>query len=139
MSYIERRDIHIDKGGGVGLVSVVRQCAKAGCYTLVPVTQRYCAKHQGTYNKQYNQQREQNHHDYIKFYHSKAWKQARQPQLTREPLCEVCLGNGLVSVANTVHHIDDVKEHWNERLNEDNLQSVCKSCHEKIYKGRWSH
>ncbi|WP_112206524.1 HNH endonuclease [Latilactobacillus sakei] len=113
------------------------ECGRVGCHALININDKYCDKHRDFASKEYNRYRQLNQHDYLKFYHSKEWKHARELQLIRQPLCEICLSNDHVTQATTVHHKVETKVDWSLRLSENNLQSVCKSCHEKIYKGRW--
>ncbi|WP_278244315.1 HNH endonuclease [Caldisalinibacter kiritimatiensis] len=60
--------------------------------------------------------------------------------LVKQPLCVECEKNGELTPATVVDHI--VPHHGDEALfwNEDNLQSLCKLCHDrKTAKedGRW--
>lgn len=48
-------------------------------------------------------------------------------------MCEVCEANGIITEGNTVHHIVEVKDDWNKRFDWDNLQVVCKECHNRIH------
>lgn len=69
---------------------------------------------------------------YIKFYHSKDWQQVRKIVLDRDHyLCQVCYRQGLVTPANTVHHIKHLRECWEQRLNLNNLETICLECHNK--------
>jgi 5-methylcytosine-specific restriction enzyme A len=67
------------------------------------------------------------HHN---LYSTAAWRRLRQHQLAVEPLCRMCLASGQVTAANTVDHI---RPHRGDRalfLDPDNLQSLCKHCHD---------
>ena len=75
------------------------------------------------------------------FYKSKAWQRTRAAYLKSVGgLCEPCLERGLYSPAEIVHH----KTHITPKnitdpeitLNWDNLQAVCRSCHERIHTGK---
>ena len=73
-------------------------------------------------------------------YQSTKWKKLRQAKLMQQPLCEICLKNGVVTIADDVHHIDSFLNYsGNQRLNKafdfTNLMSVCKECHGKIHSG----
>ena len=69
-----------------------------------------------------------------KFLHSMAWRKIRAAKLNRDPLCQICLENGLTVPAVLVHHCDE-----NQLNNRDeNLKSLCVSCHEEVHKkDRW--
>lgn len=72
-----------------------------------------------------------------KFYNSKAWKDLRKFVFERDfMLCVPCSKKGLATAAIDVHHIKKVSEHWEERLNQDNLISVCRKCHALLDKGK---
>lgn len=69
------------------------------------------------------------------FYHSKPWEQARDFVIGRDRgMCQRCLREGRVNVGEIVHHktpltpqnIDDPSI----SLNPENLEYVCKECHE---------
>lgn len=70
-----------------------------------------------------------------RFYKSKAWQSTRLAYLkSKGGLCERCLKKGLYVPAEIVHH----KIYIDERsindpmvtLNWDNLEAVCRACHE---------
>lgn len=115
---------------------ILHKCAKSGCNALISVNSQYCKKHINYYSREYDKLRMKNEltRDYRLFYHSKEWRQLRQVKLARNPLCENCLLKHQNTLSTDVHHIDDVFNHWSERLNYDNLQALCKPCHEKIHK-----
>jgi 5-methylcytosine-specific restriction enzyme A len=77
-----------------------------------------------------------------KFYKSKAWQHCRQRVLVRDNhLCQTCLKNGKLTAADMVHHIEELKDKPDLALKEDNLISLCNSCHnkehpDKSYKGK---
>jgi 5-methylcytosine-specific restriction protein A len=68
---------------------------------------------------------------YHHLYDKAQWKRLRKQQLEREPLCKYCQGAGLIVQAGVVDHIKPHK--GDERLffDSDNLQSMCKTCHDK--------
>lgn len=64
-----------------------------------------------------------------------AWIKCRNSYLALHPLCELCEEQGAISVATEVHHKKPISE-GGERLDHDNLQALCKSCHSSIT-GKW--
>jgi 5-methylcytosine-specific restriction protein A len=60
-----------------------------------------------------------------KFYHSSSWKKLRTIVLNNNPFCVEC-----GSPADTVDHIVSIKS-GGAKLDSNNLQSMCKSCHNK--------
>lgn len=67
-----------------------------------------------------------------KFYQSKQWKQLRKYVLSMYPECQHCLKNERISEAIDVNHIVNINDDWNKRLDIDNLECLCKSCHWKV-------
>lgn len=85
------------------------------------------------------------------FYSSAAWKRCRRDfRKSRRNLCERCLSRGEITVGTKeqpleVHHkIPLTRENINDpnvTLNWDNLELLCKSCHDEereIKRGRWT-
>lgn len=107
-------------GGGY-----LKECKHPHCHRLIK-SGAYCDKHTQDTNSYYNRQRRR--HKENRFYASAEWKGVRQQALKRD--CFVCAGCG--GVADTVHHLVEVRVDWSKRLDIDNLQSVCRSCHNKI-------
>ncbi|WP_416729210.1 HNH endonuclease [Fictibacillus sp. JL2B1089] len=77
-----------------------------------------------------------------RFYKSKAWKKCRKLVLIRDNhLCQNCFKKGKLTAADMVHHIEELKDKPELALNEDNLISLCNTCHnkehpDKAYKGK---
>lgn len=72
------------------------------------------------------------------FYASGAWRSAREAAWKRAGgLCERCLEKGIITPAEIIHHriaLTPSNIH-NPRitLSLDNLQAVCRKCHEEIH------
>lgn len=72
------------------------------------------------------------------FYFSQAWKQCRRQVFKqRHGLCERCLALGLYAPGEIVHHKtpltpDNIHDE-NITLNPDNLELLCRECHEKAH------
>lgn len=68
------------------------------------------------------------------FYKSKEWKKCREVVLIRDHyLCQVCLRKGVLTPANTVHHIEHLEEAPDRALEADNLESVFAPCHNQLH------
>jgi len=66
------------------------------------------------------------------FYQSKEWQRTRAIKLLLNPLCQHCLDReNRATIADCVHHIRDIKIAPHLRLDLNNLQSLCTSCHAK--------
>lgn len=62
--------------------------------------------------------------------YGRKWQAKRADQLAKEPTCRSCRERGVTELANEVDHIvptqgEDDPNHYDD----DNLQSLCKSCH----------
>ena len=63
------------------------------------------------------------------WYSSQSWTQLRRAFIARNPLCRICTDNGFIRHADVVDHIVERSDDDSKRLNWDNLQSLCHSCH----------
>lgn len=70
------------------------------------------------------------------FYSSSRWQKARRMKLSRDPLCEHCLPRARVTRAVEVHHRIPVLAQPGLGLAMENLESVCRNCHDTIDKTR---
>lgn len=109
----------------------LRPCNKPGCSQLTRAG--YCEQHKTTKadnHRYYDKYQRNKKHD--QFYHSAAWKRARDLIRIRDNgLCVECLNVKRITVGTIVDHIIPIKQNWNKRLEEDNLQLLCQSCHNK--------
>lgn len=75
----------------------------------------------------------------IQFYHSKEWRQIRQSVLERDHGIDQweLTEQGRLIPGDTVHHIVEIREHWELRNDIDNLETISKGNHnrEHIEKG----
>lgn len=46
-------------------------------------------------------------------------------------LCQECLRNGITNTADVVDHIIELKDNWELRLEDSNLEPICHNCHNK--------
>lgn len=111
-----------------------RPCSYPGCPELTEG--RYCEKHEKEITKEYNR----NNRTYKYLYNSTRWKKLRIKFLKEHPLCAECGKKGIVRPAEVVDHIIPHKGNKELFWDEDNLQALCKGCHDrKTAKedGRW--
>jgi 5-methylcytosine-specific restriction protein A len=96
------------------------KCRELGCDN--PQTHRscFCAQHGGGTTDKGKKN--------SKLYSSKAWLNARQAQLSKEPLCARCLHEGRITQG---EHIDHVIPHRQDytKFHVALLQTLCASCH----------
>jgi len=67
-----------------------------------------------------------------RFYRSSEWQILRKWILSRHPLCEKCIDNDRITPATELHHKIDIKDDPSKRLDTNNLQPLCKKCHDDI-------
>lgn len=110
-------------------------CNHVGCKALVPLNEKYCAKHEKKLPKRQNSwsysYRKQIYGKYGRFYHSKRWTRVSKNYRSKHPLCVECLKDGRYTKAQVVDHIIPIrtKQGWSKRWDESNYQSLCVSCH----------
>jgi 5-methylcytosine-specific restriction protein A len=61
--------------------------------------------------------------------YDRAWEKIRDRHRASEPLCRMCLAQGLTVAMAEVDHIVKVRDRPDLRLVDANLQSLCKPCH----------
>lgn len=77
--------------------------------------------------------------DRAAIYRTARWRKLRALKLAADPLCEQCLEEGRTVVSSDVHHkvsfmsTDDPVRRKYLAYDFDNLQSLCKQCHQKIH------
>lgn len=65
------------------------------------------------------------------FYHSTKWKRLSKLVLARSGYrCAICGG-----IAVEVHHIKDLRSHWELRFDINNLMPLCTACHNSQREG----
>ena len=111
-----------------------KPCNHPGCPELTEG--RYCEKHQKEIDKEYNK----SNRPYKKLYNSNHWQRLRKHVLAKQPLCVICLKEKRITPATVVDHIKPHKGDEKLFFDINNLQPLCKSCHDrKTAKedGRW--
>lgn len=100
---------------------------------MINFNESYCDEHKELkkeYKKNYDSFRYERDSMYITFYNSKEWKDARRSSMLRhDTLCQECLRNGSYTKADVVDHIVELRDDWDRRLDQDNLEPLCHTCH----------
>lgn len=114
----------------------LRPCREINCNNLTRDT--WCESHkknQLEITRNYNQYKRD---DTINgFYRGTDWQRIRKSALVRDNyLCQRCLKQKKIQKAQVVHHVVEIKEDWNQRLNLDNLESLCRTCHNRHHKSK---
>lgn len=100
---------------------------------------KYCGKIVEEYHIcHYKPKYEKKDKEIVKFRNSKEWKQKRDEIRQRDKnLCRYCLSkNRLVYNQIEVHHIIPIKMNFELKLNDNNLISLCRMCHEDAEVGK---
>lgn len=111
----------------------MKQCNWAGCNNIVPYDERYCEKHKKHINKYRYHKRmyASDESKYQQFYKSTQWRKMSRHWLERNPICVKCYEQGIIRPAQIVDHVHEIKDDWSRRLDETNLQSLCRTCHNR--------
>ena len=111
-------------------------CRWPTCTVYVGKRGDYCAEHEA-HGRRERAERNRFYDQHVRdpeakrFYDSAAWQRARATKLARDPVCEKCQR----AWAAHVHHKKPLKECTpRERLDQQNLMSLCQPCHNTIEK-----
>lgn len=70
------------------------------------------------------------HKKYNSFYSGKQWRALRDYVRLRDMVCCRCTERGLVVQGIEVHHKIPIDKDWELRYDVDNLELLCKDCHD---------
>lgn len=102
----------------------LRPCRHPGCTALT--REGYCPKHKP---QRAARRASAEYHDW---YSLPIWVDDLRPgQLLREPWCRECAKRGIRTRATVVDHVDPHQGDWAKFIDRDNLQSLCKRCHDR--------
>ena len=101
-----------------------KPCSYRGCPELTH--DKYCVKHRLKASREYDKFERSPDHNKVYGYR---WRKIRGAYLQKNPLCEDCLLTGKLTPADEVHHRIPIAEGGSHA--EDNLRSLCQSCHTK--------
>lgn len=103
-----------------------KPCSHPGCPRLTHG--RYCEEHQRQENRRYEKY---DRNPATKRRYRGAWPVIRKKYAEAHPLCEMCFSEGRITPVEHIHHIVPLSEGGTH--DEENLMSLCKSCHSKIH------
>jgi 5-methylcytosine-specific restriction protein A len=69
-------------------------------------------------------------------YDTARWRRLRLLKLAHNPLCQECKRLNLLTIATTIHHLVDISKGGPPLPTLDQLQSLCKRCHDEITNAR---
>jgi hypothetical protein len=105
-------------------VPTYTKCASLGCKNTRSKLNSYCTQHGGKEwidtedRKQFNS-----------MYQSAFWKQKRKTQLSIQPLCQACLVEGRVGIAQHIDHVFAWKAIGKQAFTNNLFQSLCAEHH----------
>jgi 5-methylcytosine-specific restriction enzyme A len=112
-----------------------KPCNHPGCLVLISSGERFCERHAELKEKEHDKRRG----SATSRGYDNGWRKLRAVKARMDPLCEVCLEEGLVTPLAIVHHVRGVDEFPELRLRLDNLKSLCRRHHDEVHEGgRWS-
>jgi len=125
-------------------VPLKKKCSRQGCNVLVDYGVKYCIKHKEEFQlsekeryKEYSYRRRQDEEQkkYQDFYSSTIWDKARDVVIDSTYGIDIVefYRTGKIVEGYTVHHIIELDEDWNKRLDIDNLIYLSESNHQHIH------
>lgn len=103
------------------------------------VTKRICNKCHKIVDSNHNCRDKQSDKNYnklhrvnAKFYNGYEWRKKREQIKKRDGgLCQECLRSGRTATGRVVDHIKPIKDNYELRLDDSNLETLCDVCHNK--------
>lgn len=113
----------------------VHNCGHIGCHHKIAMNQRYCDEHKGEHENTIGTRINNHYYNQFKrdpvanaFYHDKRWLEMRDYVYARDMgVCQCC--GEVVTDRKIVDHIHPLKIASDERLNGNNLWTLCYDCH----------
>ena len=118
------------------MMRAYRPCRQTGCTRLTRDAHGYCDAHTHAPQEQHIEyKRSRTDKAEQAFYTSTSWTKVRAMAMSRDNgLCQQCLIDGKVTVADVVHHRTPIRKDWLLRLVLSNTVCLCNSCHQKIHR-----
>ena len=122
-------------------MALKKLCGRSGCNQIIDIGVIYCDKHQKEYeqrekqrNNEYKQRREDKKEQ--AFYSTDAWIRTRD--YVKAKYKGLCLFSYFILkkivYCDVVHHIEELKDHWELRLDANNCIPLSESVHQEIHK-----
>ena len=108
----------------------LKECKASGCHELTREQNGYCKDHQSLAYKRVTVTK------YDKFYWCNAWRVKRDKINNRyKGTCLMCLiEKDEPNEAKAIHHIEEIMQAWNKRLDDNNLIPLCRQCHDIVHR-----
>lgn len=126
-------------------MAILKTCSWTGCNKIVREDVMYCNYHKNKYDeeqkekwKEYKRRRMHNEEQrkFQRFYSSKEWRMVRQLAISDTVSIDVIdyYKFNKITQGEIVHHIVEVSEDYDKRLNRDNLIYLTASNHKFVHK-----
>lgn len=110
-------------------VPAYKKCAELGCNNPRSSKNRFCLQHGGRNKWDSSNNKTVERRAFNAMYDTKAWKDRRIAQLSRQPMCQSCLIRGIVTEAKHVDHLFPWSQIGVEAFVRNVFQSLCHDCH----------
>ena len=125
-------------------IAILKQCSWHGCTKIVNQDVMYCPYHADKWDKQnkerykeYNNRRRQDKEQrkYQQFYSSKDWERVRQVIISSCYSMDILeyYRTGKIIVGERTHHIIEISDDWNSRLDIINLIYLTEQNHRRVH------
>lgn len=111
------------KGGDPIPYKSMVPCKHPGCPELVPAGEKYCEKHKAMHPEEVRSAAGRGYDN--------KWRAFRKRYLAVHPLCAECLKHGRFTKATVIDHIKPFRGDERLQYDPDNLQPLCKACHDR--------
>jgi len=109
-----------------------KSCNAPNCPGVAHGGNPYCTAHEHLNKQKRNYAREKPSNP---FYGTARWKKLRAWYRARNPLCEMCQAEGVITQTQLVDHLIPIEE-GGDPMAISNLQALCKQCHAFKHSGK---
>lgn len=120
---------------------LLKKCSHRGCNKIIEDGVKYCDRHKEDDRKKYREYKARRMKDEEEakrqqFYNSDAWLNLRTHVAARQLSIDILeyYENGKIVEAETYHHIEEITESWDKRLDEYNIFGLTQSNHLRVHK-----
>ena len=120
-------------------MALLRKCSRRGCMELADDGYKYCSVHKDFEFQRYKEYKRsrKNDKDYKKvndFYNTKEWTRLRDLMRSEYMgMCVICWAKDKIEMLHSIHHIEEVRDNFDRRLDATNLIALCSSCHKRVH------
>lgn len=119
---------------------IKKLCSYPGCHKVVEAGVKYCSKHRDTDRKKYREYKQRRMRDEEEarrqqFYNSKAWELFRAARAAEQLGIDIYeyYMTGKIVAAENYHHIQEITEAWERRLDAANVIGLSEANHRRIH------